>query len=298
MDERKHDALAVRFETERSHLRAVAYRMLGSLADADDAVQECWLRLSRADTSSIENLGAWLTTVVGRVCIDMLRARQSRREESLGYVEPEPGASARHEDTSDPGEEALLADSVGLALLVVLDTLNPPERLAFVLHDLFDVPFEEIAPIVDRSPDAARQLASRARRRVRGTGAVSDADLTPQRTVVDAFLAASRTGNFEALLTLLDPEVVLRADRAAMATGASAEMRGAVSVAKQFLGRAQAARPVLINGAVGVAVAPRGRLFVALRVTIREGKITEIDAIADPEHLRSLDLALLPPGNR
>jgi RNA polymerase sigma-70 factor (ECF subfamily) len=294
MDERKHDALADRFEGERSHLRAVAYRMLGSLADADDAVQECWLRLSRADTGSIENLGAWLTTVVGRVCIDMLRARQSRREESLGYVEPEHGASTRREDTSDPEEEALLADSVGLALLVVLDQLTPTERLAFVLHDLFDVPFEEIAPIVDRSPDAARQLASRARRRVRRTGAVPDADLAPQRTVVDAFLAASRAGDFEALLTLLDPEVVFRADRAAMATGASAEMRGAVSVARQFLGRAQAARPVLLNRAVGVVVAPRGRLFVALRVTINEGKITEMDAIADPEHLRSLDLALLP----
>jgi len=235
--------------------------------------------------------------VVGRVCIDMLRARQSRHEEPLGYVEPEPGASARREDASDPEEETLLADSVGLALLVVLDTLTPAERLAFVLHDLFDVPFEEIAPIVDRSPDAARQLASRARRRVRGTGAVSDADLAPQRTVVDAFLAASRAGNFEALLTLLDPEVVFRADRAAMATGASAEMRGAVSVAKQFLGRAQAARPVLVNGAVGAIVAPRGRLFVALRVTIKEGKITEINAIADPEHLRTLDLALLPPGS-
>lgn len=298
MDERKHDALADRFEAERSHLRAVAYRMLGSLSDADDAVQECWLRLSRADTSSIENLGAWLTTVVGRVCIDMLRARQSRREESLGYVEPEPGVSTQREDTSDPEEETLLADSVGLALLVVLDTLTPTERLAFVLHDLFDVPFEEIAPIVDRSPDAARQLASRARRRVRGTGAVPDADLAPQRTVVDAFLAASRAGNFEALLTLLDPEVVFRADRAAMATGASAEMRGAVSVAKQFLGRAQAARPVLLNGAVGVVVAPRGRLFVALRVTINEGKITEMDAIADPEYLRSLDLAVLPSEDR
>jgi RNA polymerase sigma-70 factor (ECF subfamily) len=183
---------------------------------------------------------------------------------------------------------------VGLALLVVLDQLTPTERLAFVLHDLFDVPFEEIAPIVDRSPDAARQLASRARRRVRRTGAVPDADLAPQRTVVDAFLAASRAGDFEALLTLLDPEVVFRADRAAMATGASAEMRGAVSVARQFLGRAQAARPVLLNRAVGVVVAPRGRLFVALRVTINEGKITEMDAIADPEHLRSLDLALLP----
>ncbi len=298
MDQRKHDALADRFETERSHLRAVAYRMLGSLSDADDAVQECWLRLSRADTSSIENLGAWLTTVVGRVCIDMLRARQSRREESLGYVEPEPGVSTGREDTIDPEEEALLADSVGLALLVVLDTLNPAERLAFVLHDLFDVPFEEIAPIVDRSPDATRQLASRARRRVQGTGAVPDADLAPQRTVVDAFLAASRAGDFESLLRLLDPEVVFRADRTAVTTGASEEMRGAVSVAKQFLGRAQAARPVLVNGAVGVVVAPRGRLFVAVQVTIKEGKITEIDAIADPERLRMLDLALLPPGDR
>lgn len=298
MDKRKYDALAIRFDAERSHLRAVAYRMLGSLSDADDAVQECWLRLSRADTSSIENLGAWLTTVVGRVCIDMLRARQSRREESLGYVELEPGASTRREDTIDPEEEALLADSVGLALLVVLDTLNPAERLAFVLHDLFDVPFEEIAPIVDRSPDATRQLASRARRRVRGTGAVPDADLAPQRSVVDAFLAASRAGDFESLLRLLDPEVVFRADRTAVATGASAEMRGAASVARQFLGRAQAARPVLVNGAVGVAVAPRGRLFVALQVTIKEGKITEIDAIADPERLRALDLALLPPEGR
>ncbi|HEX5440653.1 MAG TPA: sigma-70 family RNA polymerase sigma factor [Ktedonobacterales bacterium] len=297
MDERKHDALADRFETERTHLRAVAYRMLGSLSDADDAVQECWLRLSRADAGAIENLGAWLTTVVGRVCLDMLRARQSRREESLADYEPEPGASAQHEGSIDPEEEALLADSVGLALLVVLDTLNPAERLAFVLHDLFDAPFEVIAPIVDRSPDAARQLASRARRRVRGTGAVPDADLAPQRTVVDAFLAASRAGNFEALLTLLDPEVVFRADRAAVATGASAEMRGAATVAKQFLGRAQAARPVLLNGAVGVVVAPRGRLFVALQVSIKEGRIVELDAIADPECLRLLDLALLPPGS-
>jgi RNA polymerase sigma-70 factor (ECF subfamily) len=295
MDERKRDALADRFETERSHLRAVAYRMLGSLSDADDAVQECWLRLSRADSGAIENMGAWLTTVVGRVCIDMLRARQSRREESLGNVEPETGTGAQYEDTIDPEEEALVADSVGLALLVVLDTLNPAERLAFVLHDLFDVPFEVIAPIVDRSPDAARQLASRARRRVRGTGAAPDADLAPQRTVVDAFLAASRAGNFDALLTLLDPEVVFRTDRIAVATGVREETRGAVAVAKQFLGRAQAARSVLVNGAVGVVVAPRGRLFVALQVSIKGGKITEIDAIADPEYLRALDLALLPP---
>lgn len=295
MDERKHDALAVRFEAERSQLRAVAYRMLGSLSDADDAVQECWLRLSRADTSSIENLGAWLTTVVGRVCLDMLRARQSRREESLEDYEAEPGIL--HEDTIDPEEEALVADSVGLALLVVLDTLNPAERLAFVLHDLFDVPFEEIAPIVDRSPTAARQLASRARRRVQGAGAAPDADLAPQRIAVDAFLAASRAGDFETLLTLLDPEVVFRADRRAVAAGASEEIRGAVSVARSFLGRAQAARPMLVNGAVGAVVAPRGRLLVTLQITITAGKIIAIDAIADPEHLRQLELALLPPGS-
>ncbi|HKT38465.1 MAG TPA: sigma-70 family RNA polymerase sigma factor [Ktedonobacterales bacterium] len=294
MDERKHDTLAGRFEAERSHLRAVAYRMLGSLAEADDAVQECWLRLSRADASSIENLGAWLTTVVGRVCFDMLRARQARREESLEGYATESVAGAPQVDANGPEEEALLADSVGLALLVVLDRLNPAERLAFVLHDFFDVPFEEIAPIVDRSPTAARQLASRARRRVQGTGAVPDADLAPQRTVVDAFLAASRAGNFEALLALLDPEVVFRADRIAVATGSREEIRGAAFVARQFLGRAQAARPVLVDGAVGAVVAPRGRLFVALQVTIKGGKIIKIDAIADPEHLRQLDLALLP----
>jgi len=293
MDKRKHDTLAGRFEAERSHLRAVAYRMLGSLSEADDAVQECWLRLSRADTNSIENLGAWLTTVVGRVCFDMLRARQSRREESLEAYEPESVARPP-EDVNDPEEETLLADSVGLALLVVLDRLNPAERLAFVLHDLFDVPFEEIAPIVNRSPTAARQLASRARRRVQGTGAVPDADLAPQRTVVDAFLAASRAGNFEALLTILDPEVVFRADRIAVATGSREEIRGAAFVARQFVGRAQAARPMLVDGAVGAVVAPRGRLFVALQVTIKGGKISAIDAIADPWHLGQLDRSLLP----
>lgn len=299
MDQRKHDALAERFETERPHLRAVAYRIIGSLVEADDAVQECWLRLSRADTSRIDNLGAWLTTVVGRVCFDMLRARHSRREESLGEDEPDSGArqSARHEDASNPEEEALLADSVGLALLVVLDRLNPAERLAFVLHDLFDVPFEEIAPIVKRSPTATRQLASRARRRVQGTGAVPDADLAPQRVVVDAFLAASRAGQFEALLTLLDPEVVYRADRIAVAAGSGAELRGADAVARHFLGRAQGARPVLVNGAVGALVAPRGRLFLTFQITIKEGKIIGIDVIADPEHLRRLKLALPPSVN-
>ncbi len=301
MDKRQHNTLADRFEAERSHLRAVAYRMLGSLAEADDAVQECWLRLSRADTSSIENLGAWLTTVVGRVCFDMLRARQSRREESLeeshGDYEPASESNTRPENVIDPEEEALLADSVGLALLVVLDRLNPAERLAFVLHDLFDIPFEEIAPIVNRSPAATRQLASRARRRVQGAGAILDADLAVQRTVVNAFLAASRAGNFEALLTLLDPEVVYHADRTAVEAGATAEVRGAASVARHYLGRAQLARPVLVNGAVGAVVAPRGRLWVTLQFTIKAGKITEISAIADPAHLRQLELALLPTGS-
>jgi len=293
--------LAERFETHRGHLTAVAYRMLGSRSEADDAVQESWLRLSRADTSGVENLGGWLTTVVARVCLDLLRSRAARREEPLEPLGAEgalvPELVASRGGGSTPEDEALLADAVGIALLVVLDTLKPAERLAFVLHDLFDVPFDAIAPIVGRSPTAARQLASRARRRVQGTGAVPDADLAPQRTVVDAFLAASRAGNFEALLTLLDPEVVFRADRIAVATGASAEMRGAASVARQFLGRAQAARPVLVDGAVGVVVAPRGRLFVALQVTIKGGKITEIDAVADPQHLRQLDLSLLPPGS-
>ena len=286
-----HDRLAEQFEAERSHLRAVAYRMLGSLAEADDALQDTWLRLSRADTSSIENLGAWLTTVVGRVCVDMLRARQSRREDLLGELEPALGA--RHEDAIDPEEEALMADSVGLALLVVLDTLNPAERIAFVLHDLFDEPFEEIAPIVGRSPTAARQLASRARRRVHGVGALPDADLTPQRSVVEAFLAASRAGDFEALLTLLDPDVVVRADRAAVTAGAHKEIRGAAAVATEFLRKAQGARPALVNGAMGAVVAPYGRLFLTLEFTLKAGKIVEINAVADPERLRQSNLAIL-----
>ena len=289
-----YDGLAERFEGERTHLRAVAYRMLGSLVEADDAVQETWLRLSRADANSIENLGAWLTTVVGRVCFDMLRARQSRREDLLGELEPELGA--QHEDAADavdPEEEALMADSVGLALLVVLDTLNPAERLAFVLHDLFDEPFEEIAPIVGRSPTATRQLASRARRRVRGVGALPDADLTTQRNVVEAFLAASRAGDFEALLTLLDPDVVVRADRAAVTAGAHKEIRGAAAVATEFLGKAQGARPALVNGAMGAVVAPYGRLFLTLEFTLKAGKIVEINAVADPERLRQSNLAIL-----
>ncbi|MDQ2943200.1 MAG: sigma-70 family RNA polymerase sigma factor, partial [Candidatus Dormibacteraeota bacterium] len=230
MDE--HDRLAMRFEANRTHLRAVAYRMLGSLSEADDAVQEAWLRLSRSGTTGVENLSGWLTTVVARVCLDMLRSRKSRREEPLGAPGPDPILS--HGDGTDPEHEALLADSVGLALLVVLETLAPAERLAFVLHDMFAVPFDEIAPIVGRSPAAARQLASRARRRVQGAATVSKTDRTRQREIVDAFLAASREGNFAALLALLDPDVVLRSDDAAVRTGASPEVRGAAAVAGTF----------------------------------------------------------------
>jgi RNA polymerase sigma factor (sigma-70 family) len=294
----EHDWLAERFEEQRGHLRAVAYRMLGSLSEADDAVQEAWLRLSRADTSNVENLGGWLTTVVGRISLDMLRSRSSRREKPLDAQVPVRTASRA--DGGDPEQEALLADSVGLALLVVLETLAPAERLAFVLHDMFAVPFDEIAPIVGRSPDAARQLASRARRRVHGvsgregTDLVPDVELSRQRDVVDAFLAAARGGDFEALLAVLDPDVVLRTDRAARRPGMPAEIRGAATVAEQAVrGRARAAQPVLVNGAVGVIVAPRGRLLMVLDFTIADGKIVAIDAIADPERLRPLDLAML-----
>jgi RNA polymerase sigma factor (sigma-70 family) len=287
MDEQ--DWLAERFEENRAHLRAVAYRLLGSLSEADDAVQEAWLHLSRADTSGVGNLGGWLTTVVARVCLDMLRSRKSRREEPLG-ADVRPTSRA---DGIDPEHEALLADSVGLALLVVLGTLEPAERLAFVLHDTFAVPFDEIAPIVGRSPTAARQLASRARRRVRGAPAVPDADLSRQREVVDAFLAAARGGEFDALLALLDPEVVFRADQAAVAAGSSAEVRGAPAVARLFSGRAQLARRALVDGAVGVVVAPRGRLFVVLRVTVTGGKIVEFDAVADPARLGEVELGVL-----
>jgi RNA polymerase sigma factor (sigma-70 family) len=299
MDE--HNGLAERFEANRSHLRAVAYRMLGSLSEADDAVQESWLRLSRADTSGVENLGGWLTTVVARVCLDMLRARTSRREESLGAYVPRPIVS-RAEGT-DPEHEALLADAVGLALLVVLDTLAPAERLAFVLHDLFAVPFDEIAPIVGRSPTAARQLASRARRRVRGAATVPDTDRARQRAVVDAFLAAARGGNFDALLALLDPDVVLRADRVAVGASIKAqdkgapklapEIRGALAVANTLTGHAQAAQPALVNGAAGAVWAPGGQPRVVFGFTIARGKIVAIDILADPARLRQLDLAVL-----
>jgi RNA polymerase sigma factor (sigma-70 family) len=280
MDEHD-DWLAERFEDHRTHLRAVAYRMLGSINEADDAVQETWLRLSRSDTNGVENLGGWLTTVVGRVCLDMLRSRRSSREVPLGVQVPDRIVS--HGDGIDPEREVLLADSVGLALLVVLDTLNPAERLAFVLHDMFGVTFEEIAPIVGRSPSAARQLASRARRRVQGATNVADTDLTRQREVVDAFLAAARGGDLDALVAVLDPDVVLRADLSAVHAVGSREVRGGPDVARKAVkGRARAARPALVNGAVGVVVAPRGRLLMVLGFTIRGQKIVEIDAIADP----------------
>src|SRR3954454_24208150 len=259
----KRDDLVDGFEANRPHLRAVAYRMLGSVNDADDAVQEAWLRLNRSDTSTVENLGGWLTTVVARVSLDMLRSRTARREQPVGTHLPQPIVS--REDGVDPEQEALRADSVSLALLVVLQTLKPPERLAFVLHDMFDVSFAEIAPIVGRSPTAARQLASRARRRVRGAAPAHDADSMRQRQVVDAFLAAARGGDFDALLAVLDPEVVLRADALAMPAGAPTELRGAEGVARQALvHRAGAARAALVNGAPGIVVAPAGHLRLVL----------------------------------
>jgi RNA polymerase sigma factor (sigma-70 family) len=288
MDE--HDWLAEQFEAERPHLQAVAYRMLGSLSEAEDAVQESWLRLSRSDTSGVLNLGGWLTTVVARICLDMLRERNSRREESLETSRSEP--IANHKRGGDPEQEMLLADSVGLALLVVLDTLAPAERLAFVLHDIFAMPFDEIAPIVECSETATRQLASRARRRVRGTTMVKDPDLTRNREVADAFLAASREGSFDALLAVLDPDVVFRADRTAASAGRPGEVRGAPLVARQFFRRAYGARPALVNGAVGLVVARRGRLFLVMELTIRNGKIVEINVVADPERLHQLDLAV------
>jgi RNA polymerase sigma factor (sigma-70 family) len=287
--------LAEQFEEHRSHLRAVAYRMLGSVGEADDAVQDTWLRLSRADRSDVENIGGWLTTVIARVCLNMLRARQTRREDPLDAPHvPEPIVS--REDGVDPEHEALLADSVGLALLVVLETLSPAERLAFVLHDMFAVPFEEIAPMVGRSPAAARQLASRGRRRVRGAAPAPDADLTRQREVVDAFFAASREGDFDALVAVLDPDIVLRSDGGALRPDLTVVVRGAETVAKRALTFARLGphvRPALINGTAGVVVAPQGRLFSVMAFSVRDGKITAIDALADPERLRQVDLTVL-----
>ena len=291
MDEREW--LAERFEEHRTRLRAVAYRMLGSLSEADDAVQEAWLRLSRADTSQVENLGGWLTTVVARVSLNMLRSRNLRREEPIGVQLPEPIVDRA--DGTDPEHEALLADSVGLALLVVLETLSPAERLAFVLHDMFAVPFDEIAQIVDRSPDAARQLASRARRRVQAENTVPDADLDAQREVVEAFLAAARDGDFDRLVAVLDPDVVLRADLGPLAGGLR-EARGAAAVAGQALTYSRLGlvmHPALINGAAGGVSTRDGRPFSVGGFTVRGGKIVEIDILADPERLRRLDLTVL-----
>ncbi|MDF2715772.1 MAG: sigma-70 family polymerase sigma factor [Paenibacillus sp.] len=279
--------LAEQFEAHRNHLQAVAYRMLGSLSEAEDAVQESWLRLSRSDTSGVENLGGWLTTVVSRVCLDMLRSRKSRREESMEDHLPEMIAS--HEDRSDPEQEALLAESVGLALLVVLGNLNPAERVTFVLHDIFAMPFTVIAPIVEKSETAVRQLASRARRRVHGTGSAPEADRAQKRELVDAFLAAAYAGDFDALVAALDPDVVLRDDRQ---SGVSNATRGARALAKQVSGRAMAAQSALVNGSVGVIAAPRGRLLYVLSFTIKHGKIAEIDLISDPTRIRELDLAV------
>ncbi|WP_329533545.1 sigma-70 family RNA polymerase sigma factor [Streptomyces sp. NBC_01450] len=289
---------AERFEEHRSHLRAVAYRMLGSLSEADDALQEAWLRVSRADTSGVENLAGWLTTVVARVCLNLLRTRVRQREESLDvHVDARVAdAVVGPADGRDPEEEAVLADSVGVALLVVLDTLAPAERLSFVLHDMFAVPFDEIGPMLERSPAAVRQLASRARRRVKGASPLPEADLARRHRVVDAFLAAARGGNFDALVALLHPDVVLRADKAVIPTPEPVVVRGAHTVAKGAMaatGRAAFTGVALIDGTVGLAMAPRGRLSVVLAFTIADGLVTEIDVIAEPERLGGLEIAVL-----
>jgi RNA polymerase sigma factor (sigma-70 family) len=292
MDE--HDWLAERFEADRADLQSVAYRMLGSLSEAEDAVQEAWLRLSRSDTHEVENLSAWLTTVVGRVCLDMLRARRSRREEPVSTYVPDPIVT--RPDELGPEDDAVMADSIGLALLVILETLDPAERLAFVLHDMFAVPFEQIAAIVGRSPAAARQLASRARRRVQEAAPVPDTDLARQREVVDAFFAASRNGDFDALVAVLDPEVVVRGDGGVLRPGASVVIRGAEAAASAALTFARLSpfvRPAVVNGVAGVVVAPRGQPFAVMAFTVRNAKIVEIDVLNDPERLRELDLAVL-----
>jgi RNA polymerase sigma-70 factor (ECF subfamily) len=284
--------LTQQFEAQRPHLRAVAYRMLGSLSEADDAVQDAWLRLSRADTSEVENLGGWLTTVVARVALNMLRSRKIRREQPLDTHVPDPIIDPA--DGTDPEHETLLADSVGLALLVVLETLTPPERLAFVLHDMFAVPFEEIATVLERSPEAARQLASRARRRVRGAAPPPDADLTAQWEVVEAFLAAARDGDFAALVAVLDPDVELRAD--AGLTGLSRHVRGAETVASQaaMWSRVRLSmQRALVNGAPGLVAIRDGRPFSIMALTIKTGKIVEMDILADPERLAQIDLTVL-----
>jgi RNA polymerase sigma-70 factor (ECF subfamily) len=286
----ERDWLAEQFEQHRPQLRTIAYRMLGSVNETDDAVQEAWLRLSRTDDAAIENLGAWLTTVVGRVCLDLLRQRRSRRETYVGSWLPEPVVALDGDDT-DPEHEVLMADSVGLALLVVLETLTPAERLAFVLHDMFAVPFEEIAEIVNRSPAATRQLASRARRRVRGAEPHPDADLVQQRVVADAFLAAARAGDFEALVAVLDPDVVFRVDTGPDRPRARPPLEGAEDVAQEVLGYARLAplaRPALVNGAAGFVVGDASRPFAVMGFTVVDGRIAAIDLILDPAKLQRL----------
>jgi RNA polymerase sigma-70 factor (ECF subfamily) len=283
----ENKALAEDFETQRPHLRAVAFRMLGSLAEAEDAVQEAWLRLQSAAPGKIDNPPAWLTTVVARICLDMLRTRKSRREEPL-----DAGERILPRAEADPEQEALLAEAVGLALMVVLTRLDPAERIAFVLHDMFALPFEDIAPIVDRSVDAARQLASRARRRVQG-GEPPAAELPKQRAVVEAFLTASRANDLAALVAVLDPDVAFRSDAAAIRMGGPQEVRGAEAVARLFAGRAQAARAALVDGALGAIVAPKGKLLLALRTTIADDRIVAIEAVADRAVLQGLELTAL-----
>jgi RNA polymerase sigma factor (sigma-70 family) len=292
MDERQW--LAEQFEQHRSHLRAVAYRMLGSLAEADDAVQETWVRLSQSDSHAVENLRAWLTTIIARVSLNMLRARKSRREEPIAAHVPDPVVSSA--DGVDPEQAVMLADSVGLALLIVLETLAPAERLAFVLHDMFAVSFEEIAPMVDRTPTAARKLASRARRRVREQAPVPERDLARQREVVDAFFAAAHDGDFERLVALLDPEAVLRSDGGPQRPGSSATIRGAKGIAERAVEFAQLSlvrKPALINGAAGVVVFSGGRPFSVMGFTVVGSRIVEIDILSDPERLRHLDSSVL-----
>ncbi|GAA3381833.1 sigma-70 family RNA polymerase sigma factor [Cryptosporangium minutisporangium] len=291
------DRLAAEFELHRPHLKAVAYRMLGSLTDADDAVQEAWLRLARADADGIDNLGGWLTTVVARVCLDMLRARKGRREEATPDRLPDPVVSSEH--AADPEQQALLADSVGLALLVVLDVLTPAERLAFVLHDLFGLPFDQIAPIVDRTPVAAKKLASRARQRIRGAAPTPDGDLVAQRRVVDAFLAAARGGDFDALLALLDPDVVLRTDGGVL-TGGLRVISGAAAVAARAdtfrrMATAAATHPAVINGVAGLVNTVDDEPFSVMSFTIADGRIAAIDILSDAGRLARLDLDGVTP---
>lgn len=286
------EGLAEQFEAHRSHLRSVAYGMLGSLPEAEDAVQEAWIRFSRHGTRDVANMRGWLTTIVARTCLDMLRGRRSRREDLWGDDVQE--ANGQGASSVDPEYEAMLADSVGLAMLVVLDRLNPPERIAFVLHDIFAVSFEEIAPMVNRTPAAARQLASRARRRVQGDPTVvQEAHESQKRQLVEAFLAASRAGDWDALLAVLDPDVVLTADAMVMPPGSPTTVRGAAAVAKHSYGRAQAARAALVNGSVGVVVAPRGRLYIVMDIRVFNGRIREIEVIGDPARLRQVEVTVL-----